>query len=61
MRKTILVVAGLFAVSLALVTWLGQSIADPAWLALGLAIAALCIAGYGALLQLNSDPGSQLS
>jgi hypothetical protein len=49
MRKTILVVAGIFAVSLALVTWLGQSMADPAWLALGLAIAAICIAGYGAL------------
>jgi hypothetical protein len=49
MRKTILVVAGIFAVSLALVTWLGQSMADPAWLALGLAIAAICIASYGAL------------
>src|SRR3954465_15931131 len=49
MRKTILVVAGIFAASLALVTWLGQSMADPAWLALGLATAAICIAGYGAL------------
>jgi len=49
MRKTILIVAGMFSVSLALVTWLGQSIADPAWLALGLAIAAICIASYGTL------------
>ena len=39
----------MFSVSLALVTWLGQSIADPAWLALGLAIAAICIASYGTL------------
>src|SRR2546429_9742981 len=46
MRKTILVVAGMFSVSLALVTWLGQSIADPAWLALGLALAAICITSY---------------
>ena len=49
MRKTILVVAGIFAAALAIVTWVGQSIADPAWLALGLALAALCIAGYGTL------------
>ena len=49
MRKTILIVAGMLAASLALITWLGQGIADPASLALGLAIAAVGIASYGTL------------
>jgi hypothetical protein len=49
MRKTVLVIAALLAAPLALVTWLGQNAADPAWLALGLAAAAVCIAIYGTL------------
>src|SRR4051812_19908158 len=49
MRKTVLMVAAILAVSLALVSWLGRNIADPAWLALGLAIAAACVAVYGTL------------
>ena len=49
MRKTVLVLAAILAVSLAIVSWLGRNIADPAWLALGLAIAAACIAVYGTL------------
>ncbi|MFN2646919.1 MAG: hypothetical protein ABR570_18165 [Burkholderiales bacterium] len=49
MRKTALVLAAILSVSLALVSWLGNNIADPAWLALGLAIAAVCMAIYGAL------------
>src|SRR5437764_8924508 len=49
MRKTVLVLAAILAVSLALVSWLGRNIADPAWLALGLAIAAACVAVYGTL------------
>src|SRR3989440_8076039 len=49
MRKTVLVLAAILAVSLAIVSWLGRNIADPAWLALGLAIAAICIASYGTL------------
>jgi hypothetical protein len=49
MRKTILIVAGMLAASLALITWLGQGVGDPASLALGLAIAAVCIAAYGTL------------
>src|SRR5436853_6790817 len=49
MRRTVLVVAAILAVSLAIVSWLGRNIADPAWLAPGLAIAAACIAVYGTL------------
>jgi hypothetical protein len=49
MRKTALVLAAILSVSLAAVSWLGKNIADPAWLALGLAIAAVCMAIYGAL------------
>ena len=49
MRKTILVLAALVAAPLALVAWLSQNAADPAWLALGLACAAVAIAVYGTL------------
>ena len=49
LRKTALVLLAILAVSLAAVSWLGKNIADPAWLALALAIAAVGIAIYGAL------------
>lgn len=49
MRKTALVLVAILTVSLAAVSWLGKNIADPAWLALGLAIAAVGMAIYGAL------------
>ena len=49
MRKTVLVLAALVAAPLALVAWLSQNAADPAWLALGLALAAVAIAVFGTL------------
>ena len=49
MRKTVLIIAALLAAPLALVAWLGQNVTDPAWLALGLAAAAVCIAIFGTL------------
>src|SRR5438309_6458878 len=47
MRKNILIIAAIVAVSLALATWLGQALPQPGLLALGLAIAAVCIAIFG--------------
>jgi hypothetical protein len=47
MRKTLLIIAAIFAASLALATWLGRAIPEPGMLALGLAIAAVCIAVFG--------------
>jgi hypothetical protein len=49
MRKTLLTLAAIVAAFIAAVGWLGQNIADPAWLALGLALAAVCIATYGVI------------
>src|SRR5438552_18912827 len=49
MRKTVLIIAAIAAVSLALATWLGQALPQPGLLALGLATAAVCIAVYGTL------------
>ena len=49
MRKTLLTLAAIVAAFIAAVSWLGQNIADPAWLALGLALAAVCIATYGVI------------
>jgi hypothetical protein len=47
MRKTLLIIAAIVAASLALAMWLGQAIPQPGMLALGLAIAAVCIAIFG--------------
>jgi hypothetical protein len=47
MRKTVLIIAAIVAASLALATWLGQAFPQPGLLALGLAIAAVCIAVFG--------------
>src|SRR5207244_10343860 len=49
MRKTVLIIAAIVAVSLALATWLGQALPQPGLLALGLATAAVCIAVFGVL------------
>src|SRR5438094_18772 len=49
MRKNILIIAAIVAASLALATWLGQALPQPGLLALGLAIAAVCIAVFGLL------------
>jgi hypothetical protein len=50
MRKTLLTLAAIVAASLGLATWLGENvITDRATLALGLALAAVGIAIYGAL------------
>ena len=47
MRKTVLIIAAIVAASLALATWLGQALPQPGLLALGLALAAVCIAVFG--------------
>jgi hypothetical protein len=47
MRKTVLTIAAIVAVSLALATWLGQALQQPGVLALGLALAAAAIAIFG--------------
>jgi hypothetical protein len=47
MRKTVLVIAAIVAVSLALAVWLGQAVPQPGLLALGLALAAVAIAVFG--------------
>jgi len=47
MRKNLLIIAAIVAVSLALAMWLGQAVPQPGSLALGLALAAVCIAAYG--------------
>jgi hypothetical protein len=47
MRKTVLIIAAIVAASLALAVFLGQAIPQPGMLALGLAIAAVCIAVFG--------------
>ncbi|HEY3074907.1 MAG TPA: hypothetical protein VGJ74_07025 [Burkholderiales bacterium] len=47
MRKNILIIAAIVAASLALATWLGQALPQPGLFALGLAIAAVCIAVFG--------------
>ena len=47
MRKTMLIIAAVVAASLALATWFGQALPQPGLLALGLALAGVCIAIYG--------------
>ena len=47
MRKTVLTIAAIVAASLALAVWLGHALPDPGSFSLGLALAAVSIAGFG--------------